>query len=130
MPISAYLRVSTDRQDLENQRFAVGEYCTAKKLALGEVVTDTKSGKLSWRQRDLAGLLQRLAPGDTLITPELSRLSRSLQDVFSFLAEAAQRKIIVHVIKGNFIIDGSLQSTVLVTAFGWLFCGSVEINHA
>jgi DNA invertase Pin-like site-specific DNA recombinase len=118
MAISAYLRVSTDRQDLDNQRFAVGEYCTLNNLPLGEVVTDTKSGKLSWRQRDLAILLKRLLPGDTLVTPELSRLSRSLQDVFSFLAEAAQRKIIVHVIKGNFVIDGSLQSTVLVTAFG------------
>jgi len=45
MPIFAYLRVSTDRQDLENQRFAVGEYCTAKKLALGEVVTDTRGSR-------------------------------------------------------------------------------------
>jgi DNA invertase Pin-like site-specific DNA recombinase len=118
MAILAYLRVSTERQDLENQRFAVGEYCNTRSLVLGEVITDTKSGKLSWKDRDLAKLLDRLQPGDTLITPELSRLSRSLQDVFSFLAEMASRKIIVRIIKGDFLIDGSLQSTVLVTAFG------------
>lgn len=114
----AYLRVSTERQDLDNQRFAVGEYCHVHGLVLGDVVADAKSGKLSWRNRDLADLLERMTPGDILITPELSRLSRSLQDVFSFLAETARRQIIVRVIKGNFIIDGSLQSTVLVTAFG------------
>jgi DNA invertase Pin-like site-specific DNA recombinase len=118
MAIAAYLRVSTERQDLDNQRFAVGEYCNAHGLTLGDVVTDTKSGKLSWRDRDLASLVERLAPGDILVTPELSRLSRSLQDVFSFLAETARRQIIVRIIKGNFVIDGSLQSTVLVTAFG------------
>ena len=118
MAIAAYLRVSTERQDLDNQRYAVGEHCKAHGLTLGDVVTDTKSGKLSWRDRDLASLIERLAPGDILVTPELSRLSRSLQDVFSFLAETARRQIIVRVIKGNFVIDGSLQSTVLVTAFG------------
>ena len=118
MAIAAYLRFSTERQDLDNQRYAVGEHCKAHGLTLGGVVTDTKSGKLSWRDRDLASLIERLAPGDILVTPELSRLSRSLQDVFSFLAETARRQIIVRVIKGNFVIDGSLQSTVLVTAFG------------
>jgi DNA invertase Pin-like site-specific DNA recombinase len=118
MATVAYLRVSTERQDLENQRFGVGEYCLAQNLTLDEVVTDTKSGKLSWRTRDLAGLVQRLQPGDTLITPELSRLSRSLQDVFDFLAEAARRHIVVRIIKQGFVVDGSLQSTVLVTAFG------------
>ena len=118
MTTAAYLRVSTDRQDLENQRFGVAEYCQANGLALDEVVTDTKSGKLSWRGRDLALLIARLQPGDTLITPEISRLSRSLQDTFDFLAEAARRQIIVRVVKQGFIIDGSLQSTVLVTAFG------------
>jgi DNA invertase Pin-like site-specific DNA recombinase len=118
MTITAYLRVSTEQQDLDNQRFAVGEYCQAHGFQLSEVVTDTRSGKVSWQKRDLAQLLARLSPGDILVTPELSRLSRSLQDVFSFLAEAAQRRVTVHVIKGNFVIDGSLQSTVLVTAFG------------
>jgi DNA invertase Pin-like site-specific DNA recombinase len=118
MTIAAYLRVSTEHQDLDNQRFAVGEYCKTHHLALADVVTDTKSGKLSWRDRDLAKLIARLAPGDILVTPELSRLSRSLQDVFSLLAETARLRITVHIIKGNFIIDGSLQSTVLVAAFG------------
>ena len=74
MAIAAYLRVSTERQDLNNQRYAVGEHCKAHGLTLGDVVTDTKSGKLSWRDRDLASLIERLAPGDILVTPELSRL--------------------------------------------------------
>ena len=47
MAIAAYLRVSTERQDLDNQRYAVGEHCKAHGLTLGDVVTDTKSGKLS-----------------------------------------------------------------------------------
>lgn len=118
MATYAYLRVSTDRQDLENQRFGVAEYCQAHGLNLDEVVTDTKSGKVSWRTRDLAGLIARLQPGDTLVIPEVSRLSRSLQDTFDFLAEAARRRVIVRIVKQGFTIDGSLQSTVLVTAFG------------
>jgi DNA invertase Pin-like site-specific DNA recombinase len=118
MTTVAYLRVSTDKQDIENQRFGVAEYCQAQGLVLDEVVTDTKSGKVTWRARDLAGLVARLQPGDTLVIPEVSRLSRSLQDTFDFLAEAARRRVIVRIVKQGFTIDGSLQSTVLVTAFG------------
>lgn len=118
MAAVAYIRVSTDKQDLENQRFAVSEFCAAEGIPLDRVVQDKKSGKLTWRERDLAKLIDSLAPGDVLVTPELSRLSRSLQDVFDLLAECARRQVTVRVIKGGFTVDGSLQSTVLVTAFG------------
>lgn len=118
MKVMAYLRVSREKQDLDNQRFTVAEFCKAKGLALESVYTDAKSGKLSWRQRDLAKLLDDMQPGDVLVTPEVSRVSRSLQDIFDFLAEAARREIVVHVISLNLTVDGTLQSTVLVTAFG------------
>ncbi len=118
MAILAYLRVSGDRQDLENQRFEISNYCKAHNFVLGEVVTDEKSSRLSWRQRDLPILLDLLVPGDILITTEVSRLGRSLQDIFSFLSEAMAKNIVVHITKSRFVIDGSIQSTVMVTAFG------------
>lgn len=118
MSVFAYIRVSTDKQDLENQRFTIMELCNAEGINLDRVVQDKKSGKVTWRERDIYALIQSMNPGDLLITPELSRLSRSLQDVFDLLAECARRKVTVRVIKGGFVVDGSLQSTVLVTAFG------------
>ncbi len=118
METYAYIRVSTERQDLENQQYGVAEWCKSRGITLTEVFRDEVSGKKSWRERRLADLIGGMKKGDALIVPELSRISRSLQDTFDFLAEAARLGLVVRIIKGDFVVDGSLQSTVLVTAFG------------
>jgi DNA invertase Pin-like site-specific DNA recombinase len=118
MKVVAYIRVSGDKQELENQRFGINEFCKSAQLKLDEVFEDTKSGKVSWRDRDLFNLLNSLERGDYLILPELSRLSRSVRDIFDFLAAAARQQITVRVLKEGFVIDDSLQTTVLVTVFG------------
>ncbi len=80
MTLYAYLRVSTDMQDVNNQKLGVLEYCAAQKLGMPDMVSDTISGKMYWQQREIGKLLGRCAPGDALVVVEISRLARSTCD--------------------------------------------------
>jgi DNA invertase Pin-like site-specific DNA recombinase len=113
----AYVRVSTDRQDVENQHLEILKM--ANDCALGQVqfVEETVSGRKSWRDREICGVLEGLSKGDVLIVAELSRLGRSMLEIMEILSIATQRGIRVYAAKGNWSLDGSIQSKVVAMAF-------------
>lgn len=118
MTTYAYLRVSTDRQDLDNQRHGVIEYARQHGFGPIEFIEDTVSGKKPWRERELGRLLHRAIPGDVLLVAEISRLARSTLQVLEILQFAAEREIAVHVAKNRMVMDGSLNARITATVFG------------
>ena len=74
----AYIRVSTDRQDVENQRIEILKLANDKDLGAVEFVEETISGRKPWRDRQLAAIIEELSKDDCLIVAELSRLGRSM----------------------------------------------------
>lgn len=119
MAIYAYLRVSTDQQDLDNQRHGVIEYAKVKGWNSGLIFyEDTASGKKSWKDRDLGKLIETAKKGDVLLVAEISRMARSTLQVLEILQETAKKEIIVHVAKSNMIMDGSLNSKITATILG------------
>lgn len=118
MPTYAYIRVSTDAQDLNNQRHGVIEYAKKNGLEPLSFFEDTASGKKSWRERDLGKLLEQARAGDVLLVAEISRLARSTLQVLEILQEAAKREIAVHVAKSNMVMDGSLNSRITAVVLG------------
>ena len=114
----AYIRVSTDAQDLNNQRHGVIEYAKKHGLEPLHFFEDTASGKKNWRDRDLGRLLSEAKTGDVLLVAEISRLARSTLQVLEVLQEAAQRGIAVHVAKNNMVMDGSLNSRITAVVLG------------
>ena len=92
MATFAYIRVSTDKQDLDNQRHGVIEYAKKNKLEPLTFFEDTASGKKSWKDRDLGKLLEQASAGDVLLVAEISRLARSTLQVLEILQEAAQKR--------------------------------------
>lgn len=118
MPLYAYLRVSTDTQDLNNQKLGVLEYCATQKLGMPELVEDTVSGKVSWQQRAVGQLLARCAPGDVLVVAEISRLARSTLQVLEIMQAAAAAGVAIHVVKNAMVMNGSMQSKIYATIFG------------
>ncbi|MBA7688734.1 Serine recombinase PinR [subsurface metagenome] len=109
----AYIRVSTDRQDVENQRLEILKLANDKDLGSVEFIEETISGRRTWRDRQLAGVVDNLSEGDYLIVAELSRLGRSMLEIMEILSVATQRKIRVHTSKGNWQLDGSMQSKII-----------------
>ena len=61
--VFAYLRVSTDAQDVDNQRHGVVRYCVDKRLLEPVFIEDTISGKTDWRERPLGKLIERAGEG-------------------------------------------------------------------
>ena len=115
--IYAYLRVSTDKQDLENQKFAILQYTNDKKLGNVEFIEEAVSGRISWKNRKLKDLIDNLQSGDNLIVAELSRLGRSMLEIMKLLSILLRKGVNVYVVKGNYELKDDIQSNVFTFAF-------------
>jgi len=113
----AYIRISTDKQDLENQRYVILEYVNKKKLGNVSFIEETVSGKVSWKNRKLKELIIQLQKGDNLIVAELSRLGRSMLEIMELLSILLRKGVNVYVVKGNYELKDDIQSKVLTFAF-------------
>jgi DNA invertase Pin-like site-specific DNA recombinase len=113
----AYLRVSTGEQDLQKNKFDILQLANDKGLGPVEWVEETVSGRVSWKKRRIAQVLEQLDSGDTLIVSELSRLGRSMLECMEILSIALEKKILVYAVKGNWQLDDSIQSKIVAMAF-------------
>ena len=55
-----YIRVSTDKQTVENQRFEITNFCKAKGLLIDSWIEETISGTKNYSKRALGSLLKAL----------------------------------------------------------------------
>ncbi len=113
----AYLRVSTSDQDVEKNKAAILLLAHRKDLGHVHFVEETVSGRVPWRQRQLATILEDLRPGDSLVVSELSRLGRSMLECMEILAIATQKGLKLHTVKGEWQLDSSLQSKIMAMVF-------------
>lgn len=113
----AYLRVSTTDQDLEKNKTDILKLAHQYQFGHVEFVEEKVSGTVSWKKRKLAEVFETLATGDNLIVSELSRLGRSMLECMEILSIATQRGISIYAVKGNWKLDGSLQSKIIAMAF-------------
>ena len=116
--IIGYLRVSTEKQNPENQRDEIRRFAEEKSLAVDSWVVETASGKITHKKRKLGRLLRKMNKGDTLIVTEISRLSRSLTEIMAIMGECLDRQINIYTTKERYTFDNSINSKVLCFAFG------------
>ena len=117
MTTIAYLRVSTIDQDLEKNKADILRFANERQLGQVAFVEEKVSGKIRWRDRKIADILEALTSGDHLIVSELSRLGRSVLECMEILAIALDSGIHLYAVKGNWQLDDSLQSKVMAMAF-------------
>lgn len=113
-----YIRVSTDKQTVENQRFEITNFCKAKGLLIDSWIEETISGTKNYSKRALGSLLKEVKKGDYIICAELSRLGRNLFMIMEILNICMQRECIVLTIKDGYRLGDDIQSKVLAFAFG------------
>ena len=116
--IYGYIRVSSDKQTIENQRFEISNFCEKNSLTIDVWVEETISGMTRVENRKLGKLLKRMKKGDVLICSELSRLGRNLLMIMGVLNECMNRDIQVWTIKDNYRLGSDINSKVLAFAFG------------
>jgi DNA invertase Pin-like site-specific DNA recombinase len=116
--IIAYLRTSTDKQDLQVQKLEILEYARQNRLQVDDFIAIAISSRRSQRARRLEELLELLETGDTLLVTELSRLGRSTGEVINLIDGLVANDIRVIIIKQNLTLDQSrddIQSLTMIT---------------
>ena len=116
--IYGYIRVSTDRQTVENQRFEINQFCEKQGIVVNKWIEETISGTKEVEERKLGKLLKKMKKNDVLICSELSRLGRNLLMIMGVLNECMNRDIQVWTIKDNYRLGSDINSKVLAFAFG------------
>ena len=116
--IYGYIRVSTDKQTVENQRYEINQFCQTHLHIVYKWIEETISGTKSLQERKLGQLLKKMKKGDVLICSELSRLGRNLLMIMGILNECMNRDIQVWTIKDNYRLGSDISSKVLAFAFG------------
>jgi len=116
--IYGYIRVSTDKQTVENQRYEINRFCDKNVFIVDKWIEETISGSKSVQDRKLGKLLKKMRKEDVLICSELSRLGRNLLMIMGVLNECMNRDIQVWTIKDNYRLGSDINSKVLAFAFG------------
>ena len=113
-----YIRVSSDKQTVENQRFEIKNFCKRNNLKVDGWIEETISGTKNYSKRRLGALLKKVTKGDMIICSELSRLGRSLFMIMDILNICMTKECQVWTIKDNYRLGDDISSKVLAFAFG------------
>lgn len=116
--IYGYIRVSTDKQTVENQRFEIERFCSKNNIKIERWIEETISGTKSPEKRLLGSLLAEVKKDDLIVCSELSRLGRSLFMIMSILNHLMLNGVRIWTIKDNYRLGDNIQSKVLAFAFG------------
>lgn len=121
-----YIRVSTDKQTVENQRFEITRFCETNGMGIDVWIEETISGTKEPEQRKLGGILKKMQKGDILVCAELSRLGRSLLMIMAILNQCMKKEVQVWTIKDNYRLGSDISSKVL--AFAFALSAEIERN--
>ncbi len=116
--IYGYIRVSSDKQTVENQRFEINNFCKREGMKIDGWIEETISGTKAYNKRALGKLLNRVVKDDLIICAELSRLGRNLFMIMEILNICMTKECRVWTIKDNYRLGDDIQSKVLAFAFG------------
>ena len=116
--VYGYIRVSSDKQTVENQRFEINNFCQREQMHIDGWIEETISGTKNYDKRELGRLLKKVEKDDLIICAELSRLGRSLFMIMEILSLCMKKECRVWTIKDNYRLGDDIQSKVLAFAFG------------
>lgn len=116
--VYGYIRVSTDRQTVENQRYEIKNFCKKNDMKIDGWISDEGiSGTKDPEKRELGKLLEKAKAGDYILCSELSRLGRSLMMIMAILNECTKKKVNIWTIKDNYRLDNDISSAVIAFAY-------------
>jgi len=116
--VYGYIRVSTEKQSVMNQRYEIENYCKRKGCLIDLWVEETISATKNLNERKLGELINSLSNNDVLIVSELSRLGRNLFQIMSILNYCMEHNVLVITVKENYELGNNINSKVLAFAFG------------
>lgn len=116
--IYGYIRVSTDKQTVKNQKFEISQYCNKENIIIETWVSETISATKKLSDRKFGKLMKKLKKGDVVIVSEISRLGRNLLQIMGILNECMEKEVMVITVKEGYELGNNINSKVLAFAFG------------
>ena len=113
-----YIRVSSDKQTVENQRFEIEQFCRREGLTIDGWIEETVSGTKPYSKRQLGKLLRHVGKGDLILCSELSRLGRSLYMIMEILSYCMHRGCLVWTIKDGYRLGDATDQRGVSAAEG------------
>lgn len=116
--IYVYIRVSTEKQSLKNQKFEIKEFCASRSFVVDKWVSETISSTKKLSERKLSYLMKKVKKGDVIIVSEISRLGRNLLQIMSILNYCMEKEVKIFTVKEGYELGNNINSKVLAFAFG------------
>ena len=114
----AYIRASTNKQDLNNQKLEIFEYAKRNQLEIDEFIQITISSRKTSKDRRIDEMVALLNDADTLVVTELSRLGRSTAEIIGLINALIKKQVRVIAIKQNLDIkQHDMNSKIITTLF-------------
>lgn len=126
-----YLRVSSEQQSFDQQHHCIYEYF--KKVGIEpqsvfDQVVEKVSGTIKHTDRKLSSLINRCKQGDVIFVSELSRISRTMSDLFAIVTECAEKGVtIIQCKDGSTIENESIGGKALLFALS--LAAEIEVNN-
>ena len=118
--VYVYLRVSTDKQEIDSQKLEVEKYCKDNNIDINDknvYIDEAISGTVNWKKRKINDIVNKIKKDDLLIVPELSRISRNMYETFEIMKQLQEKKCNFIAIKNNIKLDDSLQSKMMINMY-------------
>ena len=116
----AYIRVSTDKQTLENQKHKILEFAFNKKIQIEDFIEVEVSSKKTQKERLIDDLFLKLKKNDTLVITELSRLGRNMLEILNLIEKFNSKNIkLIFIKQPELSTDNSALSNLLISIYGY-----------
>lgn len=114
----AYMRASTDKQDVNHQKLEILEYARKNHLVVDDFIQITISSRKTSKDRRIDEMLSLLTDADTLIVTELSRLGRSTAEIIGLVNSLIKKHVRVIAVKQNLDIkEHDMNSKIIIALF-------------
>jgi DNA invertase Pin-like site-specific DNA recombinase len=122
MRLAAYVRVSEETENVENQRFAIYEFCSKRGHQVVEVFEDVGvSGALPPKERPgFQRALEALEEAEGLVVYALDRIARSLVELVEVVKELESRGKVILSVREEWLqqLDPKIRS-LIIAVLGW-----------
>lgn len=117
--IYGYIRVSTEKQTTEVQKYEINKYCERNELKVDTWIDETISGAKGLKKRKIYLMLKRLNKGDTIICTEISRLGRSMQIIWRIMDICLTKGVTIVSLKENYVLKDNPMSKFILSVYSY-----------
>jgi DNA invertase Pin-like site-specific DNA recombinase len=117
--VIGYIRVSTEKQDLEKQRHLLLEYANQHQMLIDEFIEVEMSSQRDRKERRIDDLLERLKEESILMVAELSRLGRNMLETLNIINELNEKGIKVIFVRQPELSTYGAHSKLLLAIYSY-----------